>query len=261
VLPTTIDGVIERLQSIIDESIAAGSRLGYFAALFKRMTIAVRDGIRDGKFQDAARIEALDVMFANRYLATREQYFAGELHGQSWLQAYQAATQDRYTILQQLLIGINPHVMIDLGVAAARTCPGDQLAGLQQDFNTINAVIAGLFPVIDAELDELSPVERAIDHSLIGLWKDQAIDAAIDEGRRSSWGFAMSLAYLDRPAQAIVIGARDRHARLLGDCILADPMRSLVRKRESADVAKNIQVLNAPATGAAKTPQTSSPRP
>jgi hypothetical protein len=247
VLPTTIDGVVDQLQTIIDDCIKNGSRLGYFAALYKRMTIAVRDGIRAGRFQDGARIERLDVTFANRYLVTREQYLAGELHGQSWLQAYEASTQDRYTLLQHLLIGINPHIMIDLGVAAARTCPGDQLAGLQQDFNTINAVIAGLFPVIDAELDELSPVERAIDHSVIGRWKDKAIDAAIDEGRRSSWGFAMSLAYLDLPAQAITIGNRDRHARLLGDCILADPMRRLVRKRESSDVAKNIRVLDAPA--------------
>ena len=54
-LPTTVDGVIEQLETIIDESIASQSRLGYFAALYKRMTMAVRDGIRDGKFQDVTR--------------------------------------------------------------------------------------------------------------------------------------------------------------------------------------------------------------
>jgi hypothetical protein len=247
VLPTTIDGVIDCLQSVIDESVASASRLGYFAALYKRMTIAVRDAIHAGRFENGPRIEALDVMFANRYLETRQQYFAGELQGQTWLQAYEAAAEDRYTILQHLLIGINPHVMIDLGVAAARTCPGAQLAGLESDFNTINTVIAELFPIVDAELDDLSPVEKALDTSFIGAWKDKAIDVAIDEGRRSSWGFAMSLAYLDLPAQSIAIGARDRHARLLGEAILADPMRSLVRKRESADIARNIEVLNAPA--------------
>lgn len=253
-LPTTIDGVIERLQDIIDESITTGSRLGYFAALYKRMTMAVRDGIKAGKFQDAARMEALDVAFANRYLVTREQYFAGELQGQSWLQAYEAATTDSYTVLQHLLIGINPHIMIDLGVAAARTCPGAALAPLQQDFNTINTVISSLFPVVDAELDDLSPVERTIDH-YFGFIKDTAINAAIDEGRKSSWAFASSLAFADLPTQAVLIGARDRHARLLGDCLLHDPLATLVRKRESADVRHNIQVLNAPA---AQTPQTSS---
>jgi len=252
VLPTTIDGVVDRLQDAIDESLKSGSRLGYFAALYKRMTLAVRDGIRAGRFQDAARMAALDVAFANRFLATREQYFAGELHGQSWLQAYEAATRDRYTVLQHLLIGINPHIMIDLGVAAARTCPGAALAGLEHDFGMINTVIAGLFPVVDAELDDLSPAQRWIDHSPIGYFKDKAIDAAIDDGRKSSWGFATSLAYLDLPAQAIVIGHRDVQARLLGECILHDPLATLMRKRESTDVRRNIQILDAPA--AAKQP-------
>jgi hypothetical protein len=255
VLPTTIDGVIDRLQQIIDESITSGSRLGYFAALYKRMTMAVHDGVTAGRFQDAARMEALDVAFANRYLATREQYFAGELHGQSWLQAYEATTSDRYTLLQQLLIGINPHIMIDLGVAAARTCPGAALAPLQQDFNTINTVISSLFPIVNAELDELSPVESLFDHHF-GFIKNPAINAAIDEGRRSSWGFAMQLASADLPAQAILIGRRDRETRLIGEGILHDPLAGWVRKRESTDVRHNIQMLN---SSAAKTRQTSSP--
>jgi hypothetical protein len=247
VLPTTIDGVIAELQTIIDDSIKTGSRLGYFAALYKRMTMAIRDGMRAGKFQDNARIERLDVTFANRYLVTRQQYFAGELQGQCWLQAYNAANNANLTILQQLLIGINPHIMIDLGVAAARTCPGDQLAGLQTDFNTVNAIILSLFPVIDAELDELSPFERFVDHSFLGFLKDKAINLSIDEGRKSSWGFATKLAYLDLPAQAIAIGHRDLEGLALGACILKDPMAAIARKRESTDVARNIQVLNAPA--------------
>ena len=246
-LPTTIDGVIDCLQSIVDDTIAAQSRLGYFAALYKRMTMAIRDGMRTGRFDDNARIERLDVTFASRYLVTRDQYFAGELHGQSWLQAYNASSAANLTILQQLLIGINPHIMIDLGVAAARTCPGDQLAGLQHDFNMINTVIASLFPVIDAELDELSPAENWIDHSCFGFIKDDAIRHAIDEGRKSSWDFAVSLANLDLPAQAIVIGQRDLRARELGKAILLDPLRSLVRKYESQDIRRNIQVLDAAA--------------
>ncbi len=253
-LPTTIDGVIECLQTIVDDSLKTGSRLGYFAALYKRMTMAVHDGIRAGRFQDAARMEALDVAFANRYLATREQYFAGELHGQSWLQAYEATTTGKYTLLQQLLIGINPHIMIDLGVAAARTCPGSELAPLKQDFNTINTVISSLFPVINAELDELSPVESFFDHHF-GWIKNPVINAGIDEGRRSSWDFANQLAALDLPGQCLVIGKRDLKARLIGEAILHDPFANWVRKRESTDVRHNIQILSAPA----KTPQTSSP--
>jgi hypothetical protein len=257
VLPTTIDGVIDCLQSIIDDSIKTGSRLGYFAALYKRMTMAIRDGMQAGRFQDNARIERLDLEFAGRYLVTRDRYFAGELQSQSWLQAYAATNSADLTILQQLLIGINPHVTIDLGVAAARTCPGDQLAGLETDFNTVNAIILSLFPVIDAELDELSPFQRFVDHSFLGYLKDKAIDLSIDEGRKSSWGFATKLAYMDLPAQAIAIGKRDLEAVALGVCILKDPIAAIARKGESSDVVRNIQVLNAPA----QTPRTSSRQP
>ena len=261
-LPTTIDGVIACLEDIVNQSAAAGSRLGYFAALYKRMTMAIRDGIRDGRFQDAARMERVDVAFATRYLTAREQYFAGELQGQSWLQAYSAATVPDYTVLQQLLIAINPHIVIDLGVAAARTCPGDQMAAFQTDFNTVNDVILSLFPVVDAELDDLSPFENFVDHSFLGFLKNKAIDLSIDAGRKSSWNFAVSLAYLDLPSQSFAIGKRDLEAVALGECILKDPMAAIARKRESTDVRHNIEVLNGPAIAATpRTPQTSSRQP
>ncbi len=238
--------MIAQLEDVIQESIATQSRLGYFASLYRRMTMAIRDGMTTGRFQDNARIERLDVTFANRYLVARQQYFAGELHGQCWLQAYAAATSPQYTVLQQLLIGINPHILIDLGVAAARTCPGDQLAGLQTDFNTVNAIILSLFPTIDAELDALSPFENVVDHSFLGYLKNKAIDVSIDAGRKSSWDFATKLAYLDLPAQAIAIGQRDLEGIALGECILKDPVAAIAKKRESQDVAQNIRVLSAP---------------
>jgi hypothetical protein len=246
---TTIDGVIARLEELIDWAIASQSRLGYFAALYKRMTAAVRDGMARGAFENNARIEALDVTFANRYLATHDQYLAGELRGVCWLQAYGAATSDAHTVhtvLQHLLVGINPHIMIDLGVAAARVCPGDQLAGLAKDFATINAIIYGLMPVVDAELDALSPVSATIDRA-VGTFKDKAIFDGMEKGRTSSWDFAQSLAYLSLPDQALRIGARDLEARLLGDVILAgNPVISLIRRHESQDVAANIRALDAP---------------
>jgi hypothetical protein len=261
VLPTTVDGVVNELDDVITESIKTNSRLGYFAALYRRMTMAIRDGINAGQFQDAARIEAVDVAFAGRYLAARQQYLAGELQGQAWLQAYQAATEEKYSVLQQLLIAINPHIMIDLGVAVARTCPGAELEGFKQDFGTINSIISGLMPIVDAELDQLSPLDRVIDHT-IGKLKNAAINACIDEGRTSSWDFASSLAFMDLDAQCFVIGARDLRARVLGDLILDDPIATLAKKKDSADIAENIRVLSAaPAPAPPQTPQTSSRQP
>lgn len=245
---TTIDGVIAHLQDVIDASTAAPSRLGYFAALYKRMTLAVKDGMSRGAFEDNARIEALDVTFANRYLATRDRVAAGESPGVCWQQAYDAADSDAHLVLQHLLVGINPHIMIDLGVAAARVCPGDRLAGLAKDFATINGIIGGLMPVVSAELDRLSPVTAVID-AVAGPFKERLIFEALAKGRSTAWAFAQSLAYLSVSDQASRIGARDLEARLVGEVVLAGgPIVATLRRHESQDIAANIRVLDAPAS-------------
>src|ERR1043165_7755979 len=45
---TNIDQVVDAVQSIVDWSKQNQSRLGYFAALYKRITIAIRAAIADG---------------------------------------------------------------------------------------------------------------------------------------------------------------------------------------------------------------------
>ena len=67
-LPRTIDEVIIRLDEIIEDAITEESRLGYFAALYNRVTIAIREGIRDDAFDDNQSMERLDIAFANRYI-------------------------------------------------------------------------------------------------------------------------------------------------------------------------------------------------
>ena len=46
---TTIAETIDAISTIIDWSIATASRLGYFAAMYKRITIAVGAAIEQGK--------------------------------------------------------------------------------------------------------------------------------------------------------------------------------------------------------------------
>ena len=57
---TTLDEVVDAIQSVIDWSIGAASRLGYFAALYKRITLAVGVAVAERHFEDGARLERLD---------------------------------------------------------------------------------------------------------------------------------------------------------------------------------------------------------
>src|SRR5512146_355430 len=140
----TIDDVIHALDGIIDWAWDHKSRAGYFAALYRRVTRSVKEGIANGRFQNGPRMEKLDVSFANRYLQAHEQFRAGRRPTSSWQVAFHGASHWYPIVVQQLLVGINAHINLDLGIAAAQTAPGDQLPGLQTDFNQINAVLADL---------------------------------------------------------------------------------------------------------------------
>ena len=138
----TIDEVVAALDSIIQRAWDEQTRMGYFAALYRRVTIAVRDGLRGGAFQNGPLMEQLDVVFASRYLDALSAYQSGGTPSRSWRLAFEACSHDNRLILQHLLAGMNAHINLDLGVASAQVSPGDQLPQLKTDFDQINDVLA-----------------------------------------------------------------------------------------------------------------------
>ncbi len=239
----TIDEVIIRLEAIIQECVAARSRLGYFAALYNRVTQAVREGIRQGQFDNGPRMERLDVMFANRYLTAYEQYRVGEVPSRSWLKAFEAAENADLVVLQHLLIGMNAHINLDLGVAAARVAPGALLPPLEPDFDRINTVLARLTPVVEQEIDQESPIFKKLTQLAPAL-ELKVVGFAMDEAREAAWNFANKLAPLSLQQQVPAMATRDKEVAILGDLVLArNPIFQLIHSRESTDVAENIRIL------------------
>ena len=217
-LPGTIDQVVAALDAVVADAIATQSRLGYFAALYNRVTMAVRDGIRAGSFEDGARMGRLDVAFANRYLAAHEQFRRGVTTPASWRLAFEAGMRLDLSVLQHLLLGINAHINLDLGVACAEIAPGSAIDGLEADFNRINDLLASLLPEVELQLIEIS--------HLLGVAIDIAdrmddLDGRIGnfsmrEARRSAWRFARLLAHLGGPlTREVAIKARDQEIALL----------------------------------------------
>ena len=106
---TTIDGVVEAIGSIIDWSISVSSRLGYFAAMYKRITIAICTAVSQGEFQDGPRMQRFDVAFATRYFdalnGVLPPYPVREAEQRSWRATFDAASRAEAIILQHLLAG------------------------------------------------------------------------------------------------------------------------------------------------------------
>ena len=81
----TIDEVIEQLDAIIEDTRREGSRLGFFAALYRRVTVEVRKGIAAGRFENGPRMERFDVTFANRYLEALDRFYQGQQPSRCWM--------------------------------------------------------------------------------------------------------------------------------------------------------------------------------
>lgn len=247
----TIDQVIQALDQIIDWSWTNKSRIGYFAALYRRVTRSVKEGIEKNQFQNGPLMEQLDVTFANRYLQAYEQHRSGQSPTQSWQLAFQVAAKWHPLVVQQLIIGINAHINLDLGIAAATVAPGDQLPGLKTDFDQINAVLASLVGTVEKEIGKVSPLIGLL--QTFGLKTETAIiNFSIDVARDVAWTRATKLATTPPDQLPAVISQIDQETAAFGRDVVMSPFLrlSLIRIFESNNIRNVIDVLAA--TSAAK---------
>lgn len=243
-----IGDVIDALDAVVAHSVEVGDRLGYFAALYRAVTEKVRDGITAGVFDDPQRLERLDVVFAGRYLEALRRFDAGQPSTASWAVAFRAAGEARPIILQHLLVGINAHINLDLGIAAATVAPGGALPGLRRDFDRINDILAAMLDDVRAELAVVSPwiglAERFSGHG-----DEEIVRFSVEVARAQAWRFAVELAPLPTGSWTGPIRSRDAAVARLGRTVLhpgiwLSGVLAVVRARESNDVAHNVEVLS-----------------
>ncbi len=244
----SIDEVVDALTVIIEQARGEHSRLGYFPALYRRVTRAVRDGIAQGRFQDGARMERLDVVFANRYLAAYDEWRAGQAVSRCWLLAFQAAGRADRTIIQHLLLGMNAHINLDLAVAAAEVAPGPAIATLQGDFQEINQILNEQVDGVQDAIASVSPLMWMLD-TVGGRHEERMVEFSMAKARDAAWMQAKFFAGLGTGEKPAAIGAVDTGITVIGAGVLDPPeflMRATIRmvvKSEAQDVVRIIDAL------------------
>ena len=91
----SIDQIVEYLDGIVQRSREEQSRLGFFAVLYRKVTVAIKEGITSGRFEDGPRMEHFDVVFANRYLAALEHFRQGQPTNDCWTVAFRSVLAER----------------------------------------------------------------------------------------------------------------------------------------------------------------------
>lgn len=242
-----IDEVIGALDGIVERAREDGDPVGYFAVLYRAVTAKVRDGIASGFFDDGERMERLDVAFANRYLAAVAAHRVGGGTTRSWGLSFEVAGAPTAIVLQHLLVGINAHINLDLGIAAGETAPGGALPDLRRDFDRINEILAAMMARSQAALATISPWLGMLD-TFGGRTDDEMVRFSIEIARSQAWRFATQLAVLDPSAWGPLVDARDEHVTRIGRAVRRPgrltPVVWLIRLRESKDVRRNLEVLD-----------------
>ena len=192
--PNTIDDVLRDIDQVIDWAIRAESHIGYFAALYKRITLAIEKPSARMCSTTGAVSEQLDVAFARRYFNALNAYFyPDEYQGLTlpWEVAFVGDQNDQAIILQHMMAGLNAHITFDLGLAVLAVA-GNSLDTLEDDFNRVNALLCSQIPGILDVVEQLSPElrwTRRLIPDEVGVLKRM-----LTKLRRSAWFFAIYMA-------------------------------------------------------------------
>lgn len=241
----TIEEVIVRLDALIDEGLRSESRIGYFAALYQRVTLSVRRAILAGDvFEDNPRMARLDVLFANRFLDAYDTYVAGGTPTMPWKLAFDDLKNRELMVVQHLLLGMNAHITLDLCIAAyeVQAERKQPMLALKNDFDMINVVLARLTDIVMVQLGQLSPTFKLMDKiapELQALLFGQVLNVARDE----AWGFAMKLSRArGAAARALLIKQREAYALTLSKLLEDTPgFDKFVHKVAAEEARKGIR--------------------
>jgi ABC-type ATPase with predicted acetyltransferase domain len=153
----------------------------------------------------------------------------------------------RLIVLQHLLIGINTHINLDLGIAAADACPGDKIFDLQSDFEKINSVIASITQAVQDDLSEIwFPLKTLT--NITNNSHEAVLNFSISNARKASWANAVALAMVQGKARSNYINMIDNTVvkiihRIMNPGFATSFILKPVRMMESSDVSKNIDLL------------------
>lgn len=242
-----IDEVITHLETIIHDSKKNGDRIGYFAVLYHKVTVAVKEGIAGGQFGDGITLERLDVLFANRYLHALYQWRAGKPISKSWEVAFKAAAMGDKLILQHLLLGINAHINLDLGIAVVEAAGGADLDTMRADYNSINLILSSLSYGVINNLNTVSPFLSFLGFTGTAS-NSMLVQFSLGNARDGSWCFADDLTRLTADKRPAFIQQRDKEISDLGALLQNNKgtMKLLVwviRLFEWKDVNRVINIL------------------
>lgn len=213
-LPTSLDGVIDRLRAI-QRSVPAGDGVAVFNGMYLDVTERVVAAIDADDFADALFMADLDVRFANLWLSAYDAAAATRRPPPAWKPLFEERTTAGVLPIQHALAGMNAHIEHDLPLAVVETCrargTSPAATSVREDYQRINDVLAAVESEIRRSF--LTAIGRRVDEEigpvvhLVSAWN-------IDKARDLAWVNVETL-WTVRRLDLLY----DRYVRMLGHTV------------------------------------------
>ncbi len=190
----------------------------------------------------------LDITFATRYINAYEAYNKNETCSASWKYAFDGCINKSLTVIQQMILGINTHINLDLAIASAITAPGNSIHKLETDFNHINNVIASLFDDVQQCFEDVWFPMKLLKR-VAKTQQTDVLNFSIGAARKASWTNAVMLAGMNENQQHAYIQQIDNTVyhiakKIIHPGFLASTLMRIVRMTEYDDVARTINLID-----------------
>jgi hypothetical protein len=214
--------------------------------MYRSVTAAVLGAIRTGGFfDDDETVEHLTIVFADLYFDAYERYRRHEEAARCWEVAFGAAEAPQpRMILQHLLLGMNAHINLDLGLAT-NAAAGNDLTVVKSDFVRVNEILFQILDSLQGGLGAVSPRMELLDR-LGGQWDERVMRVGLRTCRDLAWTFATRLA--DGDDESGLTARRDAEAAWVARAMLrpwspVNMAARIVARVESRDIPQIVAAL------------------
>ena len=114
----TIYTLIKQLKLIVDETRSINPNLSYFAIFNLYFTINVaKKLLKENYFEDNEKVQRLIVIYISHYITVYDKWKMKEEIPSCWKIAFDFSKNKNRMIIQNLLLGVNAQLNLDLGLA------------------------------------------------------------------------------------------------------------------------------------------------
>ncbi|MFG2942753.1 DUF5995 family protein [Streptomyces sp. NPDC048282] len=193
-LTAPVGTVVSRMRDL-DATLPERDGIAVFNRVYLAVTEEVERRLDAGRFGDPRAAEALDVRFAERYLAAVDAAEGDRRPPACWRPLFQFRRHPGVRPLQFALAGINAHIGHDLALAVVDACRtlGCEPADLEDEFDRVGELLVSLEERIREDLmpgPDLLQIADPLTH-LLGSW-------SLERARDATWSAARALWALRR---------------------------------------------------------------